>query len=257
MFAPLLQLAGLAKRWPTFTAEEIERHHTRESLWIVAGGSVYDVTKLLREHPGGDGALLRRGGGTKDCTEDFLFHGRTARQDAEAHKIGVVDPSTKIDFEAVARRRAAATAAALAASHSASAPTVGADGGKHVAPAAFPRTSRSVAVAHHSSCCGAADHGQGLSPSFGPSLATRQHTLDNDIIVLNSPAAEDPARESEFPLYYVPGCCGAGKEHRVGSVHFHSREPSCSLTDGAASPVNDGPTAQARPPYPVVRLAPQ
>lgn len=116
MLTPFLQLAGLVKKWPTFTAEEIEKHHTRSSLWIVAGDSVYDITKLLGDHPGGDSALLRRGGGAKDCSEDFFFHSRATQKDAEKYMIGNVDPKTKLDFAAIARRRAAEAGSASSTS---------------------------------------------------------------------------------------------------------------------------------------------
>lgn len=95
MFAGLLKIVGLSNTWPTFTWEEIRNHDSADSCWIVAGDSVYDVTRLLKEHAGGASALLKRGGGAKDCTEDLHFHSRGARLDADKYKIGEVAPGPR------------------------------------------------------------------------------------------------------------------------------------------------------------------
>ncbi|EAN96281.1 putative cytochrome b5 [Trypanosoma cruzi] len=91
MLKGLLQIIGLKKEWPVFTLDEVRQHNDRSSIWIVAGNSVYDVTHILDTHPGGLNALLRRGGGVKDCTEDFYFHSRAARRTWNSLKIGELD----------------------------------------------------------------------------------------------------------------------------------------------------------------------
>ncbi|GET90353.1 hypothetical protein, conserved [Leishmania tarentolae] len=93
MLTQLLQFVGITRRWTTFTREEVARHNTSESLWIIVGNSVLDITPLIGKHPGGNGALLKRGGGVKDCAEDLMFHGRAARRDAEKYKIGELSPN--------------------------------------------------------------------------------------------------------------------------------------------------------------------
>ncbi|KPA80422.1 hypothetical protein ABB37_04659 [Leptomonas pyrrhocoris] len=92
MFTQLLQLTGLAQKWPTFTREEVSKHNTTDSLWVVIDNSVFDITPILGQHPGGKCALLKRGGGVKDCAEDMMFHSRAARQDAKKYKIGELSP---------------------------------------------------------------------------------------------------------------------------------------------------------------------
>lgn len=52
-----------------YTLEEVSKHKTRESCWIILSGKVYDVTTYLKNHPGGSGIILENGG--KDCTEIF------------------------------------------------------------------------------------------------------------------------------------------------------------------------------------------
>jgi len=51
------------------TMEEVAKHNTKESCWVVLDGKVLDVTKFLSEHPGGELAILTFAG--KDATEEF------------------------------------------------------------------------------------------------------------------------------------------------------------------------------------------
>jgi cytochrome b involved in lipid metabolism len=41
-----------------YTWEEIVKHNTTKDLWIVYKDMVYDVTKFLEEHPGGEEIIL-------------------------------------------------------------------------------------------------------------------------------------------------------------------------------------------------------
>ena len=52
-----------------YTMDEVSKHNTAESLWIVADGNVYDVTKFLHHHPAGKEPLLNNGG--KDISAYF------------------------------------------------------------------------------------------------------------------------------------------------------------------------------------------
>merc|ERR1719443_2063195 len=51
------------------TMAEVAKHTTKESCWVVVNGQVLDVTKFLKDHPGGELAILTFGG--KDATEEF------------------------------------------------------------------------------------------------------------------------------------------------------------------------------------------
>lgn len=92
LLVKVLSFSGLKKDWPLFSEEEVRMHSSRRSLWIVSGNSVYDVTAVLTSHPGGEAAMLRRGGGAKDCEADYAFHSRYARREWDARKIGEVTP---------------------------------------------------------------------------------------------------------------------------------------------------------------------
>jgi L-lactate dehydrogenase (cytochrome) len=55
------------------TWEEVAKHSSRESCWVVIKGRAFDVTNFLDDHPGGAKSLLRYGG--KDGTEEYeLLH---------------------------------------------------------------------------------------------------------------------------------------------------------------------------------------
>jgi L-lactate dehydrogenase (cytochrome) len=49
--------------------DEISRHNSRESCWVVIHGKAYDVTDFLPEHPGGPRIILKYAG--KDATDEF------------------------------------------------------------------------------------------------------------------------------------------------------------------------------------------
>ncbi|KAF3939614.1 hypothetical protein ABW19_dt0202511 [Dactylella cylindrospora] len=51
------------------TSEEIAKHNSAESCWVIIHGKAYDVTEFLPEHPGGSKIILKYAG--KDATEEF------------------------------------------------------------------------------------------------------------------------------------------------------------------------------------------
>ncbi|PWN53534.1 putative cytochrome b5 [Violaceomyces palustris] len=51
------------------TMEELAKHKDHENLWLLIDGKVYDVSKFMDEHPGGDEVLISEAG--KDATEAF------------------------------------------------------------------------------------------------------------------------------------------------------------------------------------------
>ena len=90
----ILVAIGLSKEWPTYTLEDVQLHNCEESMWIVAGTDIYDVTGFVYDHPGGSGAIIKRAGGARDCTQDLHFHSKQARTQWKLFKIGEVGKKT-------------------------------------------------------------------------------------------------------------------------------------------------------------------
>jgi hypothetical protein len=89
MLAALKAVFGV-KEWPEFTREEVAKHNTPDSVWIVAGEKVFDATEFVRLHPAGPAAILKRAGGCVDCSRDYKFHSQGAREQWKRCQIGVL-----------------------------------------------------------------------------------------------------------------------------------------------------------------------
>ncbi|ESO95612.1 hypothetical protein LOTGIDRAFT_144558 [Lottia gigantea] len=79
----------------TYRLEEISKHKTAKSTWLVIHDEVYDVTKFLEEHPGGEEVLLEQAGG--EATESFedVGHSTDARELMKEYLIGKVHEVSK------------------------------------------------------------------------------------------------------------------------------------------------------------------
>ncbi|BGO90392.1 hypothetical protein NBRC10512_004827 [Rhodotorula toruloides] len=78
------------------TAEEVAKHNTADSAWVIVEGGVYDVTDFLEDHPGGKKVLLKACG--QDSTEKFhQFHGASVlKKTAKPFLIGKVGEASKL-----------------------------------------------------------------------------------------------------------------------------------------------------------------
>lgn len=76
-----------------FSEEEVERHRTKESCWVLMGTRVYDVTIFLRLHPGGERLILKRSGSDISAELDGPphRHSENARRWLEQYYIGEID----------------------------------------------------------------------------------------------------------------------------------------------------------------------
>merc|ERR1719386_214099 len=52
-----------------FTKEDVAKHNSKSSCWVILHDRVLDVTSFLGDHPGGELAILTFAG--KDATEEF------------------------------------------------------------------------------------------------------------------------------------------------------------------------------------------
>uniref|UniRef100_A0A5B7BHU1 Cytochrome b5 heme-binding domain-containing protein n=1 Tax=Davidia involucrata TaxID=16924 RepID=A0A5B7BHU1_DAVIN len=77
-----------------FTLAEVSEHNNAKDCWLVISGKVYNVTKFLEDHPGGDEVLLSATG--KDATDDFedVGHSSSARAMMDEFYVGDIDTST-------------------------------------------------------------------------------------------------------------------------------------------------------------------
>lgn len=78
-----------------YTLEEVKKHNDNKSSWIVIHNNVYDVTKFLNDHPGGEEILLEHAG--KDGSESFedVGHSSDARELMTKYKIGEIVESER------------------------------------------------------------------------------------------------------------------------------------------------------------------
>ncbi|XP_055829710.1 cytochrome b5-like [Solanum dulcamara] len=77
-----------------YTLEEVAPHNNAKDCWLVINGKVYDVTKFLDDHPGGDEVLLAATG--KDATDDFedVGHSSSAQAMLDEYYVGAIDSAT-------------------------------------------------------------------------------------------------------------------------------------------------------------------
>nr|AFK48600.1 unknown [Lotus japonicus] len=77
-----------------FTLAEAAEHSNVKDFWLVIHGKVYNVTKFLEDHPGGDAVLLSSTG--KDASNDFddIGHSTSAVSMMDEFYVGDIDTST-------------------------------------------------------------------------------------------------------------------------------------------------------------------
>lgn len=69
----------------SYTAAEVATHSTASSCWLILDAKVYDVTKFIPSHPGGNEILKGCG---KDATKMFSRHPESAKAMKEQFYIG-------------------------------------------------------------------------------------------------------------------------------------------------------------------------
>jgi cytochrome b involved in lipid metabolism len=81
----------------TLTLAEVASHDREEDCYLIignertGGAKVYDVTKYLDEHPGGDAVLLELAGKYADDMFEDIGHSMNARQQLKEFLVGTLD----------------------------------------------------------------------------------------------------------------------------------------------------------------------
>merc|ERR1712140_161784 len=92
----ILRMASEAK---VFRLEEVKQHNigrgADKSVWTIIHDKVYDITKFLDEHPGGEEILIENAG--TDSTESFedVGHSSDAREMLESYYVGELHEEDK------------------------------------------------------------------------------------------------------------------------------------------------------------------
>ncbi|KAG2663542.1 hypothetical protein I3843_16G037200 [Carya illinoinensis] len=73
-----------------FTLSQVERHRSKKDCWLVINGRVLNVTKFLKEHPGGEEVLMESAG--KDASKEFedVGHSKGAQSLLRKYQVGVL-----------------------------------------------------------------------------------------------------------------------------------------------------------------------
>ena len=90
----------------TLTLAEVAAHDREEDCYLIignertGGAKVYDVTKYLDEHPGGDAVLLELAGKYADDMFEDIGHSMNARQQLKEFLVGTLD-ATEEELQAL------------------------------------------------------------------------------------------------------------------------------------------------------------
>ncbi|XP_038610257.1 nitrate reductase [NADH] [Tachyglossus aculeatus] len=78
-----------------YSLEEVAGRNSHAESWLVIHGKVYDITRFLSEHPGGEEVLLEQAGG--DASESFedVGHSMDAREMLKQYYIGEIHPNER------------------------------------------------------------------------------------------------------------------------------------------------------------------
>ena len=78
---------------PHFTIDEVKRHSSKETgVWVVLGRGVYDVTRFIENHPGGETILLAAGQSLEPFWSIYAqHHTRQVYDILESYRIGNLD----------------------------------------------------------------------------------------------------------------------------------------------------------------------
>merc|ERR1711976_652045 len=85
----------LSKMAKQFTLEELSKHKNAKELYIAIHNKVYDVSKFLEEHPGGEEGLLEQGGTYATEAFEDVGHSTDARELMKQYEIGELEEADR------------------------------------------------------------------------------------------------------------------------------------------------------------------
>ncbi|XP_069595181.1 cytochrome b5 type B isoform X2 [Ranitomeya imitator] len=79
-----------------YSLEDVRKRNSAKELWLVIHGRVYDITRFVEEHPGGEEVLFEQAGA--DATESFedVGHSVDAREMLKQYYVGDLHPDVLI-----------------------------------------------------------------------------------------------------------------------------------------------------------------
>ncbi|KAK3852785.1 hypothetical protein Pcinc_040635 [Petrolisthes cinctipes] len=79
-----------------YTLDEVAMHDTMDDCWIILYDKVFDVTKFLLDHPGGEDVIMEHAG--RDATIAFrgVGHSLPALQALDTYLMGILPPEERI-----------------------------------------------------------------------------------------------------------------------------------------------------------------
>ncbi|CCC06093.1 hypothetical protein SMACR_00310 [Sordaria macrospora] len=98
-----------------FTAEEVAKHRSPKSCWVVLYGNVYDVTGFLPSHPAGDKIILQLAGRDATTEYDPIHPPGTLEENLKPEaKLGIIDAESLAKLhQKESEARAKATGSAM------------------------------------------------------------------------------------------------------------------------------------------------
>lgn len=78
-----------------YSLEDVKKHKTAQSLWLTIHDRVYDVTKFLEQHPGGEEVLLEQGGSYGTEAFEDVGHSTDARELLKEYDIGELEEADR------------------------------------------------------------------------------------------------------------------------------------------------------------------
>ncbi|KAL4923007.1 uncharacterized protein BDV17DRAFT_285746 [Aspergillus undulatus] len=86
-----------------FTAQDVAAHKSRDDLWVIIHGKVYDLTKYVRDHPGGADVLLDVAGKDATAAYEDVGHSEDADEIMQDFLVGTAKDATESKRKAAVR----------------------------------------------------------------------------------------------------------------------------------------------------------